>query len=191
MSARPNKANPSNERFLFCITPTSLAMSAPCGCSLILGAQIVAIIFIACTITPLINALQTNILMNILYYGIIGSLYIVAGISTLYSSYTFSYEYAHTSNFIYNFLFLVSVFDNLLIAFFILRGDVLPLGIKITAMEQGLYYLAACTLILLIHMYMIWIIFCFMVHVKNKRKGLVQGDIYKSYEEYDSHIEMT
>jgi hypothetical protein len=191
MSTRPNKANPSNERFLFCMTPTTLAMTAPCGCSLQLGAQLVAIIFIVSTISPFISGFQAGGLWNVLYYGIISSLYLIAGISTLYSSYTTTYEYAHTANFIYNFLFLISVLDNILIAFFIFNGDILPLGLEVPPLTQGFYFLAAVGTILLIHMYMIWIVFCFMVHIKNRRKGLVKGDIYKSYEEFERDIEMT
>jgi hypothetical protein len=186
-----NRANPSNERFLFCITPTSLAMAAPCGCSLRTGAQLVALTFMISTIMPFIKAFQDGELWNLLYHGIICSLYLISGISTFYSSFTFTYEYAHTANFIYNFLFLMSVIDNILITFFIFRGDILPMGLEIPQATQALYYLAAACTVLLIHMYMIWIIFCFMVHVKNKRKGLVQGDIYKTYEDFERDIEMT
>ncbi len=110
--------------------------------------------------------------------------------STLYSTYTYTYEYAHTANFIYNFLFLISVLDNIITASFIMSGFLLPLGYETPAFTQGMYYLAAAFTVQLIHVYMIWIVFCLMVHVKNNRKSLVQGDIYKSYEDFGRDVEL-
>jgi hypothetical protein len=190
MSDQQNKANPTGERFLFCITPTNLAISAPCGCSLQTGTQIVALIFIASTITPFFTAFQYGSLWNLLYYGIVFGLYFLAGISALYSTYTFTYEYAQTANYIYNFLFMMNVLDNIIMAALILSGYILPLGYEIPAFTQGMYYIAAVTTILLIHMYMIWVVYSYMVHVKNNRKGLVQGDIYKTYDDYERGVEL-
>jgi hypothetical protein len=53
-----NKANPTSERFLFCFTPYNLAMTGPCGCSIQTASQIVALIFIATTLTPFYSTFQ-------------------------------------------------------------------------------------------------------------------------------------
>jgi hypothetical protein len=191
-----NKANPTGERFLFCFTPTSPAISGPCGCSLIIGSQVVAIIFIACTLNPLFTVFQYKGFWDILYYGIVFGLYLFAGVSTFYSTYTYTYEYVHTANFIYNILFIINVFDNVIMTAFILRGYIFPFGFEIPGLTQVMYYVAAAyiasvSVILLIHMYMIWIVFSFMVHIKNNRKALVQGDIYKDYQDYEIGVEMS
>jgi hypothetical protein len=185
-----NKANPTGEKFLFCFTPSDIAMTASCGCSLKTGAQLVSIIYIATTISPFINSLQYNSLWNIMYYGIISALYLFAGVSTLYSTYTYQYEYAHTANVIYNVLLMINLLDVIVVAAFIFSGYILPLGLEVPAFNQGMYFLLASGTIVLIHMYMIWLVFCFMVHVKNRRKALVNGDIYKTYEEFEREYEL-
>ena len=185
-----NKANPTKERFLFCFTPKDLALTAPCGCSLQIGSQLVSLIFIICTLTPFYNSLQFGSIANILYFGIIFSLYFFAGVSVLYSTYSYVYEYAHTGNFIYNFLFVLNFLDNILVAYFIFTGSYLPLGIDVPSTTQGLYYMAASITILLIEMYMIWIVYSFMVHIKNGRKRLVQGLVYKTYDDFNKDNEI-
>ena len=184
-----NKANPTKERFLFCFTPSNLALTAPCGCSLQTGSQLVALIFITFTLTPFYRSLQFGSIVNILYFGIIFALYFFAGVSVLYSTYTYVYEYAHTGNFIYNFLFVLNFLDIILVAYYIFTGYYLPLGIDVPSTTQGLYYMAASFTILLIEMYMIWIVFCFMVHIKNGRNKLVQGLVYKTYEDFNKENE--
>jgi hypothetical protein len=181
----PKKSgNPTGERFLFVFTPDEPAIQAPCGCSLKTGAQIIAIFFILCTGPAFMTAFKTFNLITMLFYLSAGILYLIAGIFILYSSFTYSYTYAHTASLIYYFCFVVNFIDYVVVLIMVFIGRYQVVS-AMDAFTTGLYLASIVTLILLIHAYLLWVVFSYTVHLKHGRITLLRGDVYKSYDEFD------
>jgi hypothetical protein len=179
------KANPTGERFLFFFTPEEPALQAPCGCSLKTGAQIVALFFILCTFPGFLNSFNTNDIVTILFYLSASILYFIAGVCVIYSSLSYNYIYAHTASLIYNFCFLVNFLDYAVVIAMVFMGRYTPMPGPIDKITLGIYLSVSAAVILLIHLYLIWVVYSFMVHLKHGRISLVKGYVYKSYEEFD------
>jgi hypothetical protein len=187
-----HKANPTGERFLFVFTPDEPAIQGLCGCSLKTCSQLIALFFIMCIVPAFMNSFNSKDIMDILFYLTASVLYFVAGVSVLYSSISYSYVYAHTASLIYNFCFVINLINYVIVIILVFRGTYVPTDANIDSFTLGLYMTAASVVILLIHSYLLWIIFSYMVHLKHGRISLVKGYVYKSYEEFDKenvHIE--
>jgi hypothetical protein len=179
------KANPTGERFLFVFTPDEPALQAPCGCSLKTGSQLIALIFIICTFPTFLNSFNSSDIITILFYLSASILYFIAGVCVIYSSLSYNYIYAHTASLIYNFCFLINFIDYAVVIIMVFTGKYRPAAGAIDNYTLGLYLSIGVAIILLIHAYMIWIIYSFMVHLKHGRISLIKGYVYKSMDEFD------
>jgi hypothetical protein len=179
-----NKANPTRERFLFVFTPDEPAMQAPCGCSLKTGCQLISIFFILCTVPAFMNSFKSADIISILFYLTASVLYVIAGICVIYASLSYDYVYAHTASLIYNFCFIVNFIDYGVVLTMVFLGKYVPVG-NIDKYTLGLYLGISAAIILLIHLYLIWLVYSFMVHLKHGRISLVKGYVYKTYDEFE------
>jgi hypothetical protein len=179
--------NPTGERFLFVFTPDEPALQGPCGCSLKTGSQLIAIFFIICIIPAFMKSFYTNDLISVLFYLSASVLYLIAGICILYSSITYSYVYAHTASLIYSFCFVVNFIDYAVVLIMVFMGKYQVMT-NLDNLTLVLYLASVITVILLIHAYLLWIIYSYMVHLKQGRISLVRGNVYKSYDEFDREI---
>lgn len=179
-----SEGNPTNEAFLFFHHPKELARESACGCSLRTGVQIIAVIFLASTLTNLTAALRGGSLLSLVISGLTFSLYLVAGICLLSSTFSYNYQHANTATVIYSVIFLVNLVDNIIIAILIFLGVYAPFNTP-DNISSGLVFSLAAAIVLGIHLYFVWIIFSYTVHLKNKRIALINGDVYKGYNEYE------
>jgi hypothetical protein len=175
--------NPTKEKFLFYFQPRDVARESLCGCSLRIGVQVIAILFIATTLSSLFSALRLNSLIDLILTGIAFTLYLIAGICVMYAANVFSFTVANIANTIYSLLFILNLINYLIVSLLILLGVYTPLGTE-DHFKAGLIFLIASALIMAVQAYMIWMVFSFMVHLRNNRIGLITGDLYKAYEEY-------
>lgn len=175
--------NPTKEKFLLYFEPRDVARESACGFSLRIGVQIVAILFIASTLSSVFSALRLDSLIDLIISGIAFTLYLIAGICIMYAANSFSFALANIANTIYSLLFALNAVNYLIISLLIFTGLYAPLGTT-NNFQAGLIFLIASVIILGVQAYMLWLVFSFTVHLRNNRIGLLTGDLYKAYEEY-------
>lgn len=184
-------SNPEDDKFLFLITPQNLAIDCCCGCSLKTGVQIISLIFIAASLSNFFTALKMDSLIDLISSGLSFILYFIAGVCILYSTMSNKSAYSHLGYFIFSIIFIFQILDNLVVFILILAGVYSPVASE-DKFEVAVIYLLAVMLVMSLHMYMIWIIFCYSIHLKHKRYGLVSGYIYFRYEdEYSNRPAIT
>jgi hypothetical protein len=167
--------NINRDRFLFCFLPNSLARDCCCGCSLKTGVQIIAIIFIVAILSDFIASISMSSIIYVIISGILFALYLLAAVCIIYSTIKYNWAMAHTGYIIYAIIFLLNVLDNLIIIALILTGIYSPWG-----NSNGvslIIFIVAIVCILAIHLYMVWIVFSFAIHLKHNRIALIRGEI--------------
>lgn len=174
-------ANPSGDKFLFYFVPTTLAREACCGASLKTGAQITVLIFIAASLSNLLTSWRMNDTIGIIISFLVCALYIVAGVSVFYSTISFNYLFSHVGYFVYAIVFLASLLDSVLVNLLIFIGFFTPFGND--NIKGGLIYLLAMAIVLSFHLYLVWIIFSFSIHLKHGRIHIVTGKYHIRYED--------
>ena len=180
---KPRSSNTDKDKFLFYFQPNDLAIDCCCGCSLKTGVQIIAIIFIIGALSNFFAALKMTSVTDLVISSISFLLYFAAGVCILYSSMTFNFVYARTGYYIYAVIFIISLLDNVIVLLFIFSGNYRPLG-KESAFRTGLIFLSAILITASINLYMVWIIFCYSIHLKHKRLSLISGYIFYHQEEF-------
>jgi hypothetical protein len=173
--------NPTHESFLFVFAPHDIAKEACCGCSLKTGVQIISLFYIVSNFSSFINTISSPHLLPFILSGIGFALYLIGGICLINSTMSYSYKNAYTGYFIYTILFLINLIDSIIVGLLLFSGYY---GKDVDYVQAGLIYCIAIIIVVAIHVYLLWIIFSFTVHLKHKRLALIQGDIYKSYEDF-------
>jgi hypothetical protein len=175
-------SNPDKDKFLFFMEPNKLAVDCCCGCSLKTGVQIIAILYITAALSNFFTTIKMATLTDIAFSGFSFLLYFIAGVSILYSTMTFDFIYAHTGYFIYAVIFIVMLVDNLIVLILIFAGIYKPLG-STDQFRTGLLFLSAILITMAIQLYMVWIVFCYSIHLKHKRIPLISGYIYYKFDD--------
>lgn len=180
------KVNPTNEKFLFAIPVESIALQSACGCSLKTGCQIIAVLFLLSAVTNLFGAFAfyslISTIMSLFYF----SVFFIAGYYLLYSTWTFIPKQAYVAYFIYAIIFIWNFIEFILIILMIILGFYYPYGVtNLSTFQIILLYSITVSIYLAIHLYLIWIIFSFYVHILNNREHLVKGHIYDVIMEYE------
>lgn len=174
---------PSKEKFLFLFKIDSLANQSFCGCSLRLGVKIIAILFLAAAMSKFFSAFEKDNILNILLSAVIFCIYFIAGYCLIYSSIYLNAEYAYYGYVIYAIIFFYLFLQTLLMFIFIVIGFYDPVG-ELDFFYKLVALLFAITIMLGLHLYFIWICYSFWMHLKNKNFDLINGNFYRSYEDY-------
>jgi hypothetical protein len=174
--------NINRDKFLFCFEPVTLAKESCCGCSLKTGVQMIALIFIAAALSNFFSALRTDSIFNLILSGFAFVLYFIAGVCVIYSTMSFSFIMAHTGYVIYAIVFIINAADNLIVLLLIFLGVYAPFGGS-DSFKIGLVFLAAIACIIGIHLYLVWIVFSYAIHLKHNRLQLVLGNIFVKHDE--------
>lgn len=176
---------PSKERFLFLFNMDWLANQFLCGCSLTIGVQIISIIFMAASISKFFSVFPHDDIRKTITAGILFLVYFIASYCFIYSSIYYNADYAYRGLVIYTIIFYFIVLDNLLFIFFVSFGILNPLGALKSIVNIILLSLTLAVL-MLVHLYFLWICYSFWMHLKNKNYELIKGNFYRTYEEYDN-----
>lgn len=180
-----NSDIPSKNRFLFLFRLDWLANQFLCGCSLRLGVQIISIVFLAASMSKFFNVFPHDNLRKTVTAAIIFLVYFIAGYCFIYSSVYFNAEYAYIGLVIYTLIFYYIVLDNLLFIFFVSFGVLNPFG-AVKSILNIIMLTAGLVILLLFHLYFLWICYSYWIHLKNKNHELIKGNFYRTYAEYDT-----
>lgn len=174
-------SNPDKDKFLFITDADKLALDCCCGCSLRTGVQIISLLFITGSMSNFFTAIRMHSAIGLFTSGFLFITYFFAGVCTLYSTMIHDYSYAYKGYFVYSVIFLYNVLEALVVSLLILTANYKALeGLDRTM--ATLIYLIAAGIVLSIHLYMLWIIFSYSIHLKHKRHGLISGNIVVKYE---------
>jgi hypothetical protein len=174
----------SKNRFLFLFRLDWLANQFLCGCSLRIGVQIISIVFLAASMAQFFNVFPHDDLRKTITAAIIFSVYFVAGYCFIYSSIYYNAEYAYVGLVIYTLILYYIVLDSMLYIFFVSFGILNPLG----AMKSIMNFILLSVglgILLLFHLYFLWVCYSYWIHLKHKNFELVKGNFYRTYQEYD------
>ena len=169
-----SRDNSSNDSFLFIYTPKYLNVDSFCGCSLKSGIKIISIFLLFISISNFYTVLKEEKLHEMIFSTILSIFYLTSSIYLFLSTVYLDYQYAKIGYILFIFIFLVDTIEFIIAEFFIIYGifhiySTYPLLMEIIFFIIGFFTI-------LIELYMLWISFCFMVHLKLKRLNIVYGD---------------
>lgn len=180
-----NQDIPSKNRFLFLFKLDWLANQFLCGLSLRLGVQIISIVFLAASMSKFFNVFPHDNLRKTVTAAIIFIIYFIAGYCFIYSSIYNNEEYAYVGLVIYTLIFYYILLDNLLYIFFVSFGILNPFG-AVKSFMNVLMLSIGLGLLLLFHLYFLWVCYSYWIHLKHKNYELIKGNFYRTYQEYDN-----
>jgi hypothetical protein len=171
-------ANINDDTFLFCFDFPKLDFDFCCGCSLRSGVLFLGIFFIVCGIGSLLNILKAGTIFEFYTTIIMLIIYSIAFIFLLISGINFSYQCAYIAYLIYFTLLIFNLIEILIMTILIFIGDYTPAGSQ-SRIVKGIGFLLVGILLSGLYLYCLWIIFCYMIHLKYDRVELVCGDFNK------------
>ena len=169
-----SRGNSSKDSFLFCYTPKTLSIDAFCGCSLRSGIKIVSALLLFIAITNFYTVLKEEKLHEMIFSTILSIFYFTTSIYLFLSTIYLDYQYAKIGYIFFIFIFLVDTIDFFIAETFIVYGIFHIYSTYPFLMECLFFFTGLFTMF--IELYMLWISFCFMVHLKLKRLNIVYGD---------------
>ncbi len=169
-----SRGNNTKESFLFIYTPKKLSIDSFCGCSLRSGIKIVSGLLLFISISNFYTVLKEEILTEILFSTILSIFYFSAAIYLFLSTIYLDYNYAKIGYIIFTFIFIVDTIDFLFAEIFMIHGD-FQINVDYPVLMEIIFFIFGF-FTMIIELYMLWICFCFMVHLKLKRLNVVYGD---------------
>ena len=169
-----SRGNSSNDSFLFIYTPKYLSVDSFCGCSLKSGIKIVSTFLLFISITNFYTVLKEEKLHEIIFSTILTIFYLTSSIYLFLSTVYLDYQYARIGYILFIFIFLVDTIEFIIAEIFIIYG-IFHIYSTYPFLMEIIFFLIGC-LTVIIELYMLWISFCFMVHLKLKRLNIVYGD---------------
>ncbi len=169
-----SRGNSSNDSFLFIYTPKYLSVDSFCGCSLKSGIKIVSTFLLFISITNFYTVLKEEKLHEIIFSTILSIFYLTSSIYLFLSTVYLDYQYAKIGYILFIFIFLVDTIEFIIAEIFIIYGIFHIYSTYPVLMEILFFIIGFFTA--LIELYMLWISFCFMIHLKLKRLNIVYGD---------------
>jgi len=179
-------ANINEEQFLFCFNFPKFEYEFCCGCSLKLGSIFLSFIFLLFSIFSLINVLKTQEKNNFDFFSSILLLiiYSISFLLILISSFNYNYIFSFYAYLIYSFMLILNFSEILITTIFIFCGIYVPYGQE-NIFIKGISFLLIGLLYIGVYLYCLWILFCYVIHLKYKRIDLVNGNFDK--ENYNNH----
>ena len=174
-----SRGNSSNDSFLFIYTPKNLSVDSFCGCSLKSGIKIISTFLLFISITNFYTVLKEEKLHEIIFSTILTIFYLTSSIYLFLSTVYLDYQYARIGYIFFIFIFLVDTIDFLIAETFIIYGIFHIYSTYPFLMEFLFFFTGLFTMFL--ELYMLWISFCFMVHLKLKRLNVVYGDNFVNF----------
>ena len=171
-------ANINDDKFLFCLDFPKLDFDFCCRCSLRSGVLFLGIFFILCGIGSLLNIIKVGTQFELYSTIIMLIIYSIAFIFLLISGINFSYTCAYIAYIIYLTILILNLSEILFMTTLIFLGDYTPAGTQ-SRIVKGIGFLLVGLLLSGLYLYCLWIIFCYMIHLKYDRVDLVCGDFKK------------
>ena len=168
-------SNPTKEKFLFCFIPSTLDIDSFCGCAIRSGIKISSAILAFISISNFYTVIKEDTLIEELTSIILSILYLTAAYFLFTSSVNLEWSYAKIGYYITVSIFIIDTIDFIIVGFLILFGYYYPFDNEFYSM-MVLFFLIFGFLAIIVELYIIWLSFCFTVHLKLKRMSVVCGD---------------
>ena len=172
MSNQPEVSNSSNsnlsiENFLFVFTPVKPDTKCLCDISLKIGVRIISILVILGSYALFMEALYQNDWFDLIWDIIATITLLVIGVYTFISTINLKYDYAMVGNVTFSILFMIKLLKCLIEGALMLLSFINPFGEDFFHVKTVLYLLGE-GIGLVIDLYFIWVVYCFMISLKNK-----------------------
>lgn len=168
-------ANINDEEFFFCVNfPKFEFQCCLCGMSLRTGSLLIALFFVICGISSFIIAKNGTSTVNFISSLTLLIIYSLAFILLFISAFNYSYRLAYFAYLLYCLVLIGSFLEILIISGLMLVGKIDPTGGENAFVKAASFFLFG-SLLASIFLYCIWMIFCYVIHLKYNRTDLVCG----------------
>ena len=166
--------NSCNEKFLFFFTPKTVDLESCCGFSLRSGIKLVSIYLLFASISYFCSILKEETWIEIILSILISLCYLISAFYLFLSTIYLEYSYCKIGNIIYTLIFYFDIIDCFIVSIRISTNQIYLLFNSIIITQ--IIFIIMQFISILIELYMLWIGFCYLVHIKMERLNIVYGD---------------
>ena len=166
--------NSCNEKFLFFFTPKKVDLESCCGFSLRSGIKLVSIYLLIAAIYYFCSILKEESWIEIILSILISLCYLISAFYLYLSTIYLEYSYCKIGNIIYTLIFYFDIINCFIVSIRISTNQIYLLFNSIIITQ--IIFLIMQFISILIELYMLWIGFCYLVHIKMERLNIVYGD---------------
>ena len=171
-------ANINDEEFLFIFSFPKFEYDFWFGISLQKAVLLISFCFILSGASTFLSVLKTNNTFNFISSLSILSIYSIAFLLLLISSCNHSYVISYIAYLIYSGVLFVNILEVIVMSFLIAIGVYSPNGLE-NPIIKAFSFLLIGIMVSCVYMYFLWIIFCYVIHLKYNRVELVCGEFEK------------
>ena len=180
-------ANVNDEQFVFCLNFPKFEYDFCCGFSLKTGSIFLSFLFLVFSIISLINVLKSNNKIEIYTSIFLIIIYSISFLLILISTFNYSFILAYYAYLIYTIMLILNLSEIIISTIFIFCGIYVPFG-RENVFVKGISFLLIGFLYVGVYLYCLWIIFCYVIHLKYNRIELVCGEFLESKESSSEKI---
>ena len=167
--------NPTDETMLFLFHPDKLDLDSYCGCTIRTGIKISSAILLFIGISNFYTVIKEESYYEIISSLILSVLYCLSSFYLLFSGIKLEYKYAKIGCIVTGIIFYIDLFDFLYVSMMVVVDMYTPFDRQLYWVMLSVFVLFGI-LAILIELYIVWVSYCFMVHLKLKRTNVVFGD---------------
>ena len=168
-------SNPTEERMLFLFHPDKIDTDSYCGCTMRTGIKISSAILLFIGISNFYTVIKEETYYEMISSIILSILYCLSSFYLFYSSINLEYKYAKVGCIVSGIIFYIDLLDFIYVTLMVIIGKYTPFDKETYAIMVTIFTLFG-VLALLIELYIVWVSYCYMVHLKLKRTHIVFGD---------------
>lgn len=165
--------NTEKDSFLFVFTPSKIDIDFLCGCSLHCGVRLIAIVFLLGSIMGILSSMANQVIFDNVIAFIVSIFYFIAGIYLFKSTVSYIPRDAEIAYLFYAGLTIFDIFSFICSSVLISLGISNPFGEGNFTLQKFGVFLVGGIINDIIRIYLVWIVFCYFVHIKLKRINLV------------------
>ena len=180
-------ANVNDEQFVFCLNFPKFEYDFCRGFSLKTGSIFLSFLFLVFSIISLINVLKSNNKIEIYTSIFLIIIYSISFLLILISTFNYSFILAYYAYLIYTIMLILNLSEIIISTIFIFCGIYVPFG-RENVFVKGISFLLIGFLYVGVYLYCLWIIFCYVIHLKYNRIELVCGEFLESKESSSEKI---
>ena len=179
--------NVNDDQFIFCFNFPEFEYDFCCGFSLKNGSIFLSFLFLIFSIISLLNILNSNKKFEIFSSIFLIIIYSICFLLILISTFNYNFTFAYYAYLIYTIMLILNLSEILISTIFIFCGIYVPKG-RENVFIKGISFLLIGILYVGVYVYFLWIIFCYVIHLKYNRIELICGNFLESKESSSEKI---
>ena len=173
-------ANINDDPFFFFIIFPKLEHSFWCNIPLRTGVLIISLFFLLCGGSSFYTVWYSNNTYNLISSVILMIIYLIGFIMLCITACNFNYKLATAAYYLYSVVLILNFTEVVVVTILIFGKMYVPNGSE-NALVKGISFLLVGILLSCVYMYLIWMIFCYALHLKYGRFDLVCGKFGEGY----------